>query len=208
MNKPVVILSALLCSLCSCALSAAEQAGVAYVVVVSGEATVIHEDGSQSRLERRSEIQAGDRIATGPESWLQLRFADAAILSLSCNSSLLVKEYQYLDQNDDRSQLHLESGRARTITGTIQRSTTRFTARNLIISPSGTDYEVMIDEDDNFFFAVYDGAIRIESLYGELTLGAAQQAQYARMNTEIGLEAMPLRPAQLGNGVLGGIECP
>lgn len=188
--------------------SNAQEEGVAYVVAISGDVTVTHADGSSAILARRSAIEVGDRIATDDEAWLQVRFADSAILSLSCNSSLLVREYQYLDRNDDRSQLHLESGRARTITGTIQRANYLFTARQVEVKPSGTDFEVLIDEEENLFFGVYDGAIRISSTVGELVIGANQTAQYATIQPESGLVAMALRPAQFGNGVLGGIECP
>lgn len=188
--------------------SKAAVSGIAYVVAISGEVKVTHVDGSNTSLARRSSIQVGDRITTGPKAWLQLRFADAAILSLSCNSSLRVREYQYLDQNDDRSQLHLESGRARTITGTIQRSNYRFTAQQVEIRPNGTDFEVLIDEENQTFFGVYDGAIKINSAVGELVIGANQPAQYASLDGDTGLVAMPLRPAQFGNGVLSGIECP
>lgn len=189
-------------------LVAAEDDAIGRVVAISGEATVIHSDGSSTALQRRSSLQAGDRIQTGPASWLQVRFVDSAILSLSCNSSLIIREYQHLDLNSDRSQLHLESGRARTITGTIQRSNYRFTARQLEIRPSGTDFEVLIDEKDNVYFGVYDGAIRIDSGQDNLLLGANQPAQYASFNSETGLAPLSLRPALFGNGVLGGVECP
>lgn len=189
-------------------LTAAEDDAIGRIVAISGDATVIHRDGSNTSLQRRSPLHAGDRIQTGPATWLQVRFVDSAILSLSCNSSLVIREYQHLDLNSDRSQLHLESGRARTITGTIQRSNYRFTAGQLEIRPSGTDFEVLIDEKDNVYFGIYDGAIRIDSAQDNLLLGTDQPAQYASFNAETGLAPLSLRPALFGNGVLGGVECP
>ncbi|MCG8412641.1 MAG: FecR family protein [Pseudomonadales bacterium] len=183
------------------------EEAVARVVALSGEVMVEHSDGSGSQLARRSSIQVGDRIITTTDAWLQLRFVDNAILSLSCESELLVREYQYLDRNSDRSQLHLEKGKARTITGVIQRSNYLFTTEGVEIKPAGTDFEVVITETGSQYFGVYDGGIRISTQVGEIVIGNATQVQYAALTDDAGLNQVPLRPAQLGSGGLGGIEC-
>ena len=68
------------------AVFAAEDEGVGRVVALAGEVSVVHLDGSREILARRSAIAVGDRIVTSADAWLQVRFIDSAILSLSCDS--------------------------------------------------------------------------------------------------------------------------
>ncbi len=202
----------LTCAIASAAFSqsasnADDEPGIGHVVALSGEVTVQHADGSRSQLKRRSSVDVGDRIVTAINAWLQLRFVDSAILSLSCESELLIREYQYLDRNSDRSQLHLVKGKARTITGVIQRSNYLFSTEGVQIKPAGTDFEVAVTEAGSQYFGVYDGGIRISTQVGELVIGNATQVQYAALTDDAGLNRVSLRPTQLGSGVLSGVEC-
>ncbi len=200
------IICALVLSGFGFAVSGQDDTLIGRVIIVNGSVQAERGNGELVSLSRRDEIHVGDKIITGTDGAVQIRFIDNAILSLSCASELQVREYQYLDRNSDRSVLELIKGQVRTVTGVIQRRNTRFVTARSEVRPAGTDYEVMIGENAEYF-AVYDGNIRISTDQGAIEIGNLAQAQYARFNIEGELTQVPLRPAQLGTGALGGNSC-
>jgi len=180
---------------------------IARVIVVVGTVQV-ERDGEIISLARRSEIFTGDKITTALDGSVQIRFIDSAILSLSCDSEILISDYQYLDRNNDRAELHLIKGQVRTVTGVIQRRNTRLTTDRVEIRPTGTDYELLVTEDAEYY-GVYDGNIRVSSLQAEneIEIGNSTQAQYAVYGSNGIPTPVPLRSTQLGTGALGSMSC-
>lgn len=189
-------------------VSGAQNDDVIARVIIAGGTVQAERDGEIVSLTRRSEIFVGDKITTALDGSVQIRFIDNAILSLSCDSEILIRDYQYLDRNNDRAELHLIKGQMRTVTGVIQRRNTRLTTDRVEIRPTGTDYELLVTEDAEYY-GVYDGNIRVSSLQAEneIEIGNSTQAQYAVYDSNGMPTPMALRPAQLGTGALGSMSC-
>lgn len=164
------------------------------VVAARGQVEVIHADGSREILERRSEIFVGDSISTTADAWIQIRFTDSAILSLNCNSSLSINEYQYQDGNSDRATLYLRRGRARTITGSIRRVNYRFITDFADVYIDGTDFEVEAESRFSYVFGVYDGTIRVRNAYGLTVLGVGSNSNFARVEAGSAPQALSYDP--------------
>lgn len=203
--------TSLLVMLLLCVLSAEAQEtageGAAQVIAIAGEVMATRVTGEEVMLQRRAAIYPGDIVTTAPQAWVQLRFADRALLSLMCNSSLQVKGYQYQDRNSDHSELHLRYGRMRTVTGVIQRRNTRSTTALAEVTVSGTDYEVAAINPAVHYFGVYDGSIRISTRNGSLSLDAISLISFARFAEGEEPVALAQVPASLGIGVLEGTNC-
>lgn len=164
-------------------------------MAVSGSVTVKRVSGELETVERRSRIFVGDTLLTGPDQFVQLRFADSAILSLFCNSNLKVNDYVYQDSNSDRVHLSLLSGGARTITGSIQTKNYLFSSEVANVKVSGADFEVATRKSSqsngdflNLEFAVFDGTITVENEYGTLALDASSQNYMAQVIEGFGPE--------------------
>ena len=217
MNKPLTFLTnfqlrVLLAVVASSAVAMTqaqepEAEATARVIAIAGDVTVESASGERKSLQRRDSVNSGDVITTAPQAWVQLRFSDRALLSLMCNSSLQIRGYQYLDRNDDRSQLHLIYGRMRTITGVIQRRNTLFTTDLAEVTVGGTDYEVAAINEGVHYFGVFDGSIRISAATGTLSLDAASPISFARLEEGEEPVALAQVPASLGVGVLEGTNC-
>lgn len=205
-SRGALLLLLLLCGLSAHAQLTTEE-GIARVIAVAGEVTATNADGEEVVLQRRSAVYPGDIVTTAPKAWVQLRFTDRALLSLMCNSSLLIKGYQYQDANSDHSELHLRYGRMRTITGGIQRRNTVFTTDLAEVTVGGTDYEVAAINQAVHYFGVFDGSIRISSSNGTLSLDAASPVSFARLAEGEEPVALAQVPASLGVGVLEGTNC-
>ena len=182
--------------------SDAQNENVIARVIIVGGTVQVERGGEIITLARRSELFVGDKIVTALDGSVQIRFIDNAMLSLSCDSEILVRDYQYLDRNNDRAELHLTKGQMRTVTGVIQRRNTRLTTDRAEVRPTGTDYEVLVNEDAEYY-GVYDGDIRISNPQVEIQIGNSTRAQYAIYNLNGALTPVPLRPTQLGTGALG-----
>ncbi len=190
----------------SSASYAQEEEAIARVVVQRGEVVAIAPDGSRRNLARRSEIFPGDTLVTSDDGFLQARFSDRAILSLSCGSELEIREFQYLDRNNDRVHLHLNRGKARTVTGAIQRRNYRFTTDLAEVRIAGTDYEVAVAEETHFF-GVYDGAITVSNSLDTVSIGVGELTNFARIGADGAPEAIPLAPAQFSSNVTSVSGC-
>jgi hypothetical protein len=177
------------------------------VVVARGEAEVVHADGSRETLARRSEIRVGDTINTTANAWIQIRFIDSAILSLNCNSSLRINQYQYEDRNSDRADLYLQRGRIRTITGSIQRVNYQFVTDVANVYIGGTDFGIEAESAFSYVFGVYDGTIRVGNSYGQVLLGVGSDYIFARAEAGTSPIVLPYDPFSSPTLILGDTAC-
>ena len=97
------ILCALVLSGFGFAANGQDDTLIGRVIIVNGSVQAERGNGELVSLSRRDEIHVGDKIITGTDGAVQIRFIDNAILSLSCASELQVREYQYLDRNSKAS---------------------------------------------------------------------------------------------------------
>jgi len=153
---PVLALSLL-------AATAAMAESVGQVSLLIGDAELVHADGRRSALTRAAEIHVGDRIETGANGHVHLRFVDKAAVSIRPDSTLQVQAYHYDAQQPGASEvrLKLERGSSRSISGAateFDKSRFRLNTPIAAIGVRGTDFVVQSDLQ-GVRATVADGAI-------------------------------------------------
>ncbi|HVL56483.1 MAG TPA: FecR domain-containing protein, partial [Burkholderiaceae bacterium] len=96
--------------------SAAEIA--ATVVSATGDTTLVRSTTVRTPLRTGEPIRAGDRIVTGEDSTVQLRFTDGGLVSVMARTDFAVEEYR-LEPERERSFLRLARGMVRAVSGSI-----------------------------------------------------------------------------------------
>ena len=132
------------------------------------EAGVVAFALGDASVNRGDSIHVGDRIETGDNGHVHIRFVDGALVSVRPNSELVIDEYSYFpeDPSKNRVRLTLKSGTVRSVTGEAGRSNKDAYRMNTPISAigiRGTDYTVFSDERKTRVF-VQSGGIAIAPL--------------------------------------------
>lgn len=164
------------------------------IVFNLGQVFIERNTGERVAAVIRGEIYVGDTLVTGGDGIVHVRFIDSALASLRCNSELHIASYQYEDSNNDNVDLYLKRGTARTITGSIQRSNYQFRTDIAAITPIGTDFEVAVVSSSKAYFGVFDGAINIRSMLGEVKLGIGSDFDFGSaddLGPPVGLVVQP-----------------
>lgn len=141
---------------------------VAQVSLLIGQARVVRADGKSESLSRGAQILVGDRIETGANGHVHLRFVDNGAASVRPDSTLEVQAYHYDAQNprNNEVRLRVEHGVARSISGAAtEADKNRFRLNTPIaaIGVRGTDFLVKADES-GVRATVADGAIVVGAL--------------------------------------------
>jgi hypothetical protein len=85
-------------------------------LVVASRGTVIATGAADSReLKQGDEIFVEDEIMTGPKSFAVLQFLDGAKVTVKPNSEIVIEDYVYNGNADDKATLSLVSGGLRVI---------------------------------------------------------------------------------------------
>lgn len=116
----------------------------AVVVAASGDTSMLRSGRSITPLKRGDAIREGDRLLTGRDGRLQMRFADGALVSLQPGSHFSVDEYRY-DTREQRSLLSLARGALRTVSGAIGKRNPddyRMSTPTATVGIRGTEYEL------------------------------------------------------------------
>lgn len=147
---------------------AAGAEAVAQVSLLIGQARVVRADGKSEALARGAQILVGDRIETGANGHVHLRFIDNGAASVRPDSTLEVQAYRYDAQNPKNNEVRLrvEHGVARSISGAAtEADKTRFRLNTPIaaIGVRGTDFLVKSDSS-GVHATVADGAIVVGAL--------------------------------------------
>jgi hypothetical protein len=117
-NKLVLVLLAGFAGLAS-DVFAAEAKGL----IVASRGTVIATGASDSReLKQGDEIFVEDSIMTGPKSFAVIQFLDGAKLTVKPDSEIVIEDYVYNGNADDKATLNLVSGGLRVITGAMAKT--------------------------------------------------------------------------------------
>jgi hypothetical protein len=114
MNRVLVFLLLL------CAAGATYAQSIGRVIMAVGDVSA-QRAGANVPLRPGTEIQTGDQMRTGTESYAQVRFTDGAIVALRSETEFRVDEYRFSGKEDgsERAFFQLVKGGFRTVTGII-----------------------------------------------------------------------------------------
>lgn len=186
------------------ASGAAPVAKVPEVGVVSlaiGDSLLRGADGRARAVERGARIRVGDRIETGHNGQVHLRFVDDGAVSVRPDSVLQVQDYLYDAARPELSEvrLKLEKGIGRSISGgATEVDKTRFRLNTPIaaIGVRGTDFIVQA-QPDAVRAMVADGAI-VMAPYGAQCsaagLGPCAGGDARELSAEMGRWVAEVRP--------------
>ena len=104
---------------CSNGKNSAGQPCIGTITSISGNATVIHPDGTTSTLNSGDTVNMGDKLQTSANSHIGVDFADDTQLSLSENSSLVVDNYVYDPQSHSSAGYSFLAGAFQYVSGLI-----------------------------------------------------------------------------------------
>ncbi|WP_396587672.1 FecR domain-containing protein [Bermanella sp. R86510] len=184
----------------SSVINAAEIAGK--VIIAKGQ-VVASIEGETRTLRRRSDIFSGDVIQTGPNSSVQVRFIDKALMTIKANSQMNIERYLQSSADGESEQVLMElvKGGFRTITGSIGQSNKEAYQVNTpaaSIGIRGTNYEVQQEADDSFVMGVYSGGIQVENEAGSIQLGMGADFNYTRVKPNTPPQGLLAPPESLG----------
>lgn len=148
--------------------TAAQAALAGRVVFAIGHAEVVDAAGVARPAAGGVELRAGERIVTGPESFVHLRMVDQAFIAVRPESTLEIDLYDYdaAAPQASRIRLQLDNGNARTVSGRggeAARERYRFNTPIAAIGLRGTDYTVRAFDDDTRV-SVRRGAVAVTPL--------------------------------------------
>jgi hypothetical protein len=117
----------------------------ASVVNSSGDTRLMRPSALLTPLRPGEQIRAGDRVLTGEDGRVELRFMDGAVVAVQPRSDFKVDEFRY-DRDGERSFLSLARGAIRTVTGAIGKRVHedfRLKTPTATIGIRGTDFETI-----------------------------------------------------------------
>ena len=117
----------------------------ASVVTSSGDTRLMRPSALLTPLRPGEQIRAGDRVLTGEDGRVELRFMDGAVVAVQPRSDFRVDEFRY-DREGERSFLSLARGAIRTVTGAIGKRVHedfRLKTPTATIGIRGTDFETI-----------------------------------------------------------------
>lgn len=142
--------AASLLGLAAAPAAARETAGtppVGEVTLVLGKAYLHSPDGDRTRIGKGAGVRAGDRIETGSNGHVHVRFVDRALVSVRPYSRLEIERYEFDRRRPERSavKFNLREGVARAISGeAVRAARSRFRLNTPVaaIGVRGTDFAV------------------------------------------------------------------
>ena len=177
--KCIRILGVLLLALSGAFASAEVLAqAAARILFASGNVSITAANGTTRPAQRNGDLASGDAIATGPNSWAQLRFSDGALTSLQPDTNFRIDDYRYQGRPDgsERGFFSLLKGAMRTVTGAIghgsQRNNYRVDTPTATIGIRGTEYLASLA--NGLTVSVGNGRVALLNDAGELVLGPGQ----------------------------------
>ena len=199
----VVVLVIALTILATAGPAAAAPPPVVAGIIVSaaGETSLVRTGQITSPAGRLQEVFEGDRLKTGSNGHINLRFSDGMRMSLGPTTQFHIDDYDD-QQGEERSFFSLVRGSLRTITGLIGKSTPtafRLNTPTAVIGVRGTDFTVMQADcvrtdcasgsSPAMEVAVSNGAIDVGNQSGSLLVMAGQRAQIGLAADDLHLAA-------------------
>jgi len=150
---------------------------VGKATMVIGLAYLVSDQGEVTTMDRGSLVRVGDRIETGANGHVHLRFMDGGLVSVRPDSRLQIQKYSFSEGQAEASgiKFKLEQGVVRSITGAwgeAARERFRLNTPLAAIGVKGTDFVVSANANTTVA-SVYSGAIVVAPLLGDCqtTLG-------------------------------------
>jgi hypothetical protein len=141
--------------------AAQASAGDAKGLVVASRGTVIANSEADSReLKQGDEIFVEDEIMTGPKSFAVVQFLDGAKVTIKPNSEIVIEDYVYNGNADDKATLSLVSGGLRVITGAMAKNNPenyKVKTPVALMGVRGTEFAIQLCGDD----VCEDGGIEV-----------------------------------------------
>lgn len=137
------------------------EAGI--VVMANGQVTALDADKGSRTLTRRSPVFVGDKLITQPNSQLQLRMKDGAMIAIGPDAEFIVKAYAYNASGDqkDSAVLSLVQGGLRTISGSIDKSAYRMETPSTTLGIRGTIFDVYVNSDGTTTVVLREGGVDV-----------------------------------------------
>ena len=166
-----------------------------HVLFATGDVQGMTHDGLVSRLSQGDVVREGETLLTGPNSHLQIRMTDDALLALRPDSRVRLHTYHFVERGGDlgRASIELLLGGLRSITGAIGRVEKRnyvIHGGNVHIGVRGTDHETF----------VVAGPLDHAGTYNRVTIGGTY--------LESARGRIDLDPLETGFAALTGDEAP
>ncbi len=163
------------------------------VTHVSGALLLRKADGSSKILAPKSQVEAGDLLATATDTYARVKFTDGGEVTLRPNTQLRIESFSF-EQNasgKDSAIFSLLKGGLRTITGLVgKRKQGSYEMRTTVatIGIRGTNYGAQICQDDcqnvrnsegqvpsnGLHLDVADGVISVTNKGGEVLFSSGQ----------------------------------
>ncbi len=138
------LVAALLLAVLASGVHAQAAAEVAIVVSAKGETRLVRPGALFSPLRAGVQVRAGDRLVTGGDGQLELKFTDNALVTLRAGTEFRVDDYKF-DSSGQRSFLALTRGSLRSVSGLIgkrNRDDWRMTTPTAVIGIRGTEFDI------------------------------------------------------------------
>jgi hypothetical protein len=189
---------------------AAGDAEAAQVLAAEGD-TMLMRGGSLSTPVRRDvPLRGGDRIRTGADGRVQLRFADGALISLQPGTDFRIEAWAY-DAIRQRSWFELMHGSMRAVSGSIgkrERDDWRLRTPTATIGIRGTEFTVeevrcpaagcAPDAEGGLTLAVIAGRVAVVNDAGSIDVPAGSTLRLRDARTVPTLAGVPARRASGG----------
>ncbi len=193
--------------------AAAQAADVGHVSLLIGQAWVVRATGAQEPLHRGAPIRVGDRVETGANGHVHMRFVDSAAVSVRPDSTMRIQAYTYDPDRPSSNEirLHVDKGASRSISGAateVDKSRFRLNTPIAAIGVRGTDFIVQSGLS-GVRATVADGTIVVAALGGACTaagLGPCAGADVRELSAEMGRLMAEVRPGDHATRLLPAID--
>ena len=181
MLKPLLIALAAFSALTLGSASDAFAVAAGQVSNLSGTLSVKRADGTSKLLAVKSEVQAGDTLATEAGTYARVKFIDGGEVVLRPGSQVKVDAYSY-DQAkpaDDNQVISLLKGGFRAITGFLgkrNKDKVSYVTPTATIGIRGTHLGAQLDADNGLHVDVAEGAVVVKNKHGEVQVNVGQFA--------------------------------
>lgn len=182
MNKRHHILIALIIGLLMANAIIHAQETIAVVVQVKGEATVYRTNVEEGEtVKRGTRLQTGDRLITGSNTHVALRFIDdASLVRISSNSTCVIEGTR--ENNQILKNVYLEAG---TILSKIadQKGQYKVITPTSVASVKGTEFITVQSDNPGTYYYGNEGEVEISNEVGTVLLKVGFTVYVASENT-------------------------
>jgi hypothetical protein len=146
------------------------------VTHVSGALMVRKADGASKILAPKSQVEAGDLLATAGDTYARVKFSDGGEITLRPNTQLRIESFNF-EQNQsgkDSAIFNLLKGGLRTITGLVgKRKSNSYEMRTTTatIGIRGTHYGVLLCQGDCQNVRTNEGKIPVDGVHVDVANG-------------------------------------